>query len=57
MSDSRTGYSSVNRRDFIQRAISITASSTPLTVAIVRRRHQRFGWTLQDSIATPAPTQ
>lgn len=57
MVDTRTGLTAHNRRRFIQRATSITASTFPLTVATVRKRYQRYGWLLQDAIATPAPSQ
>lgn len=57
MSDSRTGFSSRQRRGFIQQAIGQTASVNPMSVAMVRKRYQRRGWQLQTSIATPAPTQ
>lgn len=54
--DTRNGFSSRDRRNFIEQAISITASSTPMTVALVRRRLRKC-WSLQDAISTPAPTQ
>lgn len=56
MVDTRTGFSSRRRRGFFQRAIAITASTNPLKLAYVRRRLRR-GWSLQDAISTPAPTQ
>jgi hypothetical protein len=57
MVDNRNGFNSFDRRNFIEQATSITASTFPLTVATVRRRYQRRGWTLQDSLATPNPSQ
>lgn len=57
MVDTRTGLSSRNRRDFIQRAISITPSVQPLTVGRVRKRYQRRLWALQPAISTASPTQ
>lgn len=57
MVDTRTGFTSRNRRGFIQQAIGQTASTFPLSVATVRRRYQRRYWLLQDSIATPNPSQ
>jgi hypothetical protein len=57
MSDSRTGFSSRNRRDFLQRAIYNTPSANPLTVALVRKRYQRRLWQVQAAISTAAPTQ
>lgn len=56
MVDTRTGFSSRNRRDFIQRAISITASVNPMSVLMVRKRLRR-DWMISDAISTPAPTQ
>lgn len=56
MVDTRTGFSSRDRRNFIEQAISITASSTPMTVGLVRKR-LRYCWSLQDALATAAPTQ
>lgn len=56
MVDTRTGLTSRQRRDFLQRAISITASTNPLTVARMRKR-LRYCWSLQDAIATASPTQ
>lgn len=57
MVDTRTGFTSRDRRTFIQRAIGQTASAQPLNVATVRRRYQRRYWLVQDAIATAAPTQ
>ena len=57
MVDTRTGFSSRNRRDFLQRAIYNTPSINPLTVATVRKRYQRRLWVLQPAISTAAPTQ
>ena len=54
--DTRTGFSSRDRRTFIQRAISITASNTAMSVTLVRRRLRKC-WSLQDAISTAAPTQ
>lgn len=51
MVDTRTGFSSRNRRVFIRRTIAITASTNPLRTAYVRRRLRR-GWSLQDAIST-----
>lgn len=56
MVDTRTGFTSRDRRSFLQKAISITASTFPLTVGRVRKRYQRRLWLLQDSIATAAPS-
>ena len=56
MFDARTGYSSRQRRGFIQKAISITASAQPMSVVMVRRR-LRKNWLISDAISTPAPTQ
>jgi len=55
MVDTRNGFSSRDRRNFIEQATSITASSTLLTVAMVRKR-LRYCWSLQDALATAAPT-
>ena len=55
MADTRTGFTSRERRGFLQKAISITASTQPLSVARVRKR-LRYCWSLQDAIATAAPT-
>jgi len=57
MVDTRTGFSSRNRRDFLQRAIYNTPSINPLTVATVRDRYQRRLWLMQSAISTAAPTQ
>ena len=54
--DTRNGFSSRDRRNFIEQAISITPSATRLTVATVRRRLRKC-WSLQAAISTPAPTQ
>lgn len=56
MVDTRNGFTSRDRRNFIEQAISITPSSTPLDVADVRKR-LRYCWSLQDALATAAPTQ
>ena len=56
MVDTRNGFSSRDRRNFIEQATSITASSTPLTVATVRKR-LRYCWSLQAALSTAAPTQ
>lgn len=56
MVDTRTGLTSRNRRDFLQRAIRITPSSTPLNVGTVRKRYQRRLWLMQSAISTAAPT-
>lgn len=56
MADTRNGFRERDRRNFIEQATSITASSTPLTVHTVRKR-LRYGWSLQDAISTPAPTR
>lgn len=55
MVDTRNGFSSRDRRNFIEQATSITPSSTKLTVATVRKR-LRYCWSLQAAIATAAPT-
>lgn len=55
MFDARTGFTSRERRGFIQKAISITASIQPMTVQMVRKRLRR-DWTLAEAITTPAPT-
>lgn len=57
MVDTRNGFNSFDRRNFIEQATSITASTFPLSVSTVRRRYQRRGWTLQASIATANPSQ
>lgn len=54
--DTRNGFSSRDRRNFIEQAISTTPSATRMTVALVRRRLRKC-WSLQDAISTAAPTQ
>jgi hypothetical protein len=56
MVDNRNGFSSRDRRNWIEQCISITASTFPLTVGTVRRRYQRRLWQLQDAIATANPS-
>lgn len=55
MVDVRTGFTSRERRGFIQKAISITASLNPMSVSMVRKRMRR-DWTIAEAITTPAPT-
>lgn len=56
MVDTRNGFTSRDRRNFIEQTTSITPSMTLLTVPTVRKR-LRYGWQLQKAIATAAPTQ
>ena len=56
MVDTRNGFTSRNRRGFIEKEAALTASGVALTVAKVRNRYQRKLWIMQDAIATAATT-
>lgn len=52
MVDTRTGFSSMNRRNLMDRASQVTLGVTP---GLIRKRLRR-DWQLQTALSTPAPT-